>query len=213
MRYFLFKLKVTITFVVVILVVSFELCHLTFSVTNSTLQLFISSSSPPPPPPDRCPPSLAVAKAVSALPLGTLKHVATSGPLSRAVLDTFLDQYCSSSSGNGGSDTGGDDGVGKTNKKRSVKDATGDTTADTSADSAIQSAFMAAIAEICVDLGDHFIGQHILRKAYEKADVSQKTVFVTALDMAKERLNTSKEVSEVRACDSSYSILQMRIFS
>jgi len=103
-----------------------------------------------------------VARAVAALPAGTLRHVATSGPLSRAVLDTFL-EYCGT---------------------------TGDADADAAKPTA---ALLASLTALAVDLADHSIGQHVLRRAYESADARAKEGFAAALAAAKDRLGATKE--------------------
>ena len=102
--------------------------------------------------------SLLAAKSIYTLPLGTLKHVATSGPLSRAVLDTALDQYKGGNS-----------------------------------DSSNASVLLTNLSALSVDLADHFIGQHVLKRAFDKGSAQHKESIVTALDAAKEQLTRTKE--------------------
>ena len=105
--------------------------------------------------------SILVAQAVFRLPVVTLKHIATSGPLSRAVLDTALDQYKQS-----------------------------DTSANVFRDASI---LLSNLSTLAVELADHFIGQHVLKRAFDKGSAENKESIVTALDIAKEELNKSKE--------------------
>lgn len=105
--------------------------------------------------------SVLVAQAVFMLPLGTLKHIATSGPLSRAVLDTALDQYKGS-----------------------------ETSADTLQDASM---LLSNLSILAVELADHFIGQHVLKRAFDKGTAAHKERIVIALDSAKEQLGKSKE--------------------
>ena len=108
--------------------------------------------------------SALVAQAVFMLPLDTLKHVATSGPLSRAVLDNALDLY-----------VGIDNSV---SKKAVIEDA---------------STLLSNLSILAVDLADHFIGQHVLKRAFDKGSAADKESIVTALDVAKEQLGRTKE--------------------
>lgn len=112
-----------------------------------------------------CPAAFEVAKAIFALPLDTLKHIAKSGPLSRAILDTTLDLY----------------------------------TADSTATSAEKSSgadvflLLTNLSDIAVDLADHFIGQHTLKRVFEKGDAKNKESIVSALHDAKDFLSKTKE--------------------
>ena len=101
--------------------------------------------------------AVLVAQAVHLIPLETLKHVATSGPLSRAVLDTVLDQC----EGNEGS-----------------QDA---------------NVLTSSLSALSVELADHFIGQHVLKRAFDKGSAADKEAIVTLLDAAKEQLGKTKE--------------------
>ena len=102
--------------------------------------------------------SLLAAKSIHTLPLGTLKYVATSGPLSRAVLDTALDLY------------------------------KGDNT-----DSSNVSVLLTNLSALTVDLADHFIGQHVLKRVFDKGSAQNKESIVSALDAAKDQMSRSKE--------------------
>jgi hypothetical protein len=110
--------------------------------------------------------SARVARAVAALPLGTLKHVATSGPLSRAVLDTFF-EHCTAT------DPPSSSGEAPCNPNTA--------------------ALLASLTTFAAELAEHSIGQHVLRRAYEKADAAAKENIVVALDAAKEKLGGTKE--------------------
>jgi hypothetical protein len=112
-----------------------------------------------------------VAQAVFALPLGTLQHVATSGPLSRAVLDTVLDLY-----------VGTDTAEPKDKEKGKAKDRPSKA-----------SQLLTNLSSLSADLADHFIGQHVLKRAFDKGSAGDKECIVTALDGAKEKLGRSKE--------------------
>lgn len=105
--------------------------------------------------------SVMVAQAVFKLPVVTLKHIATSGPLSRAILDTALDQYKQSDS-----------------SVNALQDA---------------SILLSNLSTLAVELADHFIGQHVLKRAFDKGSAADKESIVTALESAKEELNKSKE--------------------
>lgn len=108
--------------------------------------------------------STQVAQAVYLLPLGTLKHVATSGPLSKSVLDTIIDVYQGP-----------------------------DATLYTKGDLVDSSILLSNISTLSVELADHFIGQHVLKKGFEKGSAGNKESIVVALDGAKEQLARSKE--------------------
>jgi hypothetical protein len=102
--------------------------------------------------------SAQVAQAVYVLPLGTLKHVATSGPLSKSVLDTIIDVYQGTDASLVGSNI-----------------------------------LLSNISTLSVELADHFIGQHVLKKGFEKGSAENKESIVVALDGDKEKLGRSKE--------------------
>jgi hypothetical protein len=112
-----------------------------------------------------------VAQAVFTLPLGTLQHVATSGPLSRAVLDTVLDLY-----------VGTDSAEAKDKEKGKAKETPSKA-----------SQLLTNLSSLSADLADHFIGQHVLKRAFDKGSAGDKESIVTALDCAKEKLGRSKE--------------------
>lgn len=112
-------------------------------------------------------PSARMARAVAALPLGTLRHIATSGPLSRAILDTFF-EHCTAST----------DAASSSGECQSNPNTT---------------AMLASLTSFAAELAEHSIGQHVLRRAYEKADSAAKESIVVALDAAKEKLGTTKE--------------------
>lgn len=106
-----------------------------------------------------------VAQAVFLLPLGTLQHVATSGPLSRAVLDTVLDLYV---------------GAEPSDLKAKAKPSDA-------------SLLLTNLSTLSADLADHFIGQHVLKRVFDKGSAGDKECIVTALDSAKEKLGRTKE--------------------
>ena len=112
-----------------------------------------------------CPAALEVARAVFALPLDTLKHIAKSGPLSRAILDTTLDLYTSGLS----------------------------STATEKSSGADVSSLLTNLSNLAVDLADHFIGQHTLKRVFEKGDAKNKESIVSALHEAKDSLSKTKE--------------------
>lgn len=114
-----------------------------------------------------------VAQAVFMLPLGTLQHVATSGPLSRAVLDTVLDLYVGTDSA---------DSKDKEKAKSKDKEALSDA-----------SQLLTNLSSLSADLADHFIGQHVLKRAFDKGSAGDKECIVTALDDSKEKLGRTKE--------------------
>jgi hypothetical protein len=149
--------------------------------------------------------SALVAKAIATLPTDVLKHLCTSGPLSRAVIDTFLD-YCAgnassvfssspSSSGSGGGGGGVDDLVddflgiddGKKGGKGSL------TQRELEHRSRDRSKFLLSFHPFVIDLAAHFSGQHVLRRAYTSATANEKEKIVAALDAAKDQLSHSKE--------------------
>jgi hypothetical protein len=108
--------------------------------------------------------STQVAQAVYVLPLGTLKHIATSGPLSKSVLDTIIDVYQGP-----------------------------DATLNTKGGFVDSSILLSNISTLSVELADHFIGQHVLKRGFEKGSAENKESIVVALDGAKEQLARSKE--------------------
>ena len=49
------------------------------------------------------------------------------------------------------------------------------------------------LSSLSVDLADHFIGQHILKRVFDKSDVKNKESIVSALHEAKDQLSKTKE--------------------
>ena len=92
--------------------------------------------------------SMRVAHAISALPLGTLRHIATSGPLSRAILDTFFefspghDHNTNTTTINSATTNAGDDGNIGDNQKNTTIVAT----------------LLQSLTSVAVELADHSIG-------------------------------------------------------
>jgi hypothetical protein len=116
-----------------------------------------------------------VAQAVFMLPLGTLQHVATSGPLSRAVLDTALDLYV------------GTDSADPKDKDKDKDKSKGKEIPNNAAQ------LLTNLSSLSADLADHFIGQHVLKRVFDKGSAGDKECIVTALDGAKEKLGRTKE--------------------
>jgi hypothetical protein len=112
-----------------------------------------------------CPAAYEVAKAIFALPVETLKHIAKSGPLSRAILDTTLDLYTT-------------DFNSTSTEKSSCSDV---------------SPLLTNLSNLAVELADHFIGQHTLKRVFEKGDAKNKESIVSALHDSKDLLSKTKE--------------------
>lgn len=103
-------------------------------------------------------------EAVAALPGPVAVHICTHGPMSRAVMDPFL-----AAAGAG------------------AAEATSSSTPD----------HLLALLRSCephlVDIGNHFIGRHVLRVAFENSGAAGKQVIVKAVHSGRERLGQSKE--------------------
>ncbi len=94
-----------------------------------------------------------VAAALVLLPAELLLHICLSGPLSRAIVDTFLD----------------------TVPALSIH------------------AFLVAIQPHLVQLASHFLGQHIVRRAFESASPDDKHLIASTIASEKDSLKRSKE--------------------
>jgi len=99
--------------------------------------------------------STVTSTAVSRLPGQILFNMATSGPISRAILDPLFENSTTSS--------------------------------------LAISTITTAITPYIGELANHFVGQHIIRRIFEKADSKAKEKLVKAIDANKDQLNKSKE--------------------
>jgi len=102
-----------------------------------------------------------VAGALARLPAALLQHICISGPLSRAIIDPFLD----------------------------------------TAPAAVVNTFMSAIRETLVQLSMHFLGRHVVCRAFNRADADGKHLIASTLLAEKDSLKKTKEGrSTVEAC-------------
>lgn len=101
----------------------------------------------------------AACSAVSKLQSHVLKHIATHGPMSKAVLDTFFESAAAASS--------------KSEDLLFV--------------------LLTTLQPHVVELAYHFIGQHVIRQAFERSGFAGKELLVRAIDAGKEKLAASKE--------------------
>jgi uncharacterized membrane-anchored protein YhcB (DUF1043 family) len=99
--------------------------------------------------------STSTATAISHLPGQILFNIATSGPISRAILDPIYE--------------------------------------NSSVSSTLITSITNSLIPYVGELAYHFVGQHIIRRTFEKADLRAKEKIVKAIDASKEQLNKSKE--------------------
>lgn len=108
-----------------------------------------------------CPARQATLAAVGKLPGAVLLHVATHGPMSRALLDPFFAAFA----------TGGK------HKNASQPLAT----------------LVRTMEPHVPEIGVHYVGQHLVKLAFEKSDAEGKEVLARAVHRAKDKLVGSKE--------------------
>lgn len=99
--------------------------------------------------------SVSTLTAICHLPGQVLFNIATSGPISRAILDPIYDN------------------------------------ANVSA--TLISSITNSLVPYIGELACHFVGQHIIRRTFEKADLRSKEKIVKAIDASKAQLNKTKE--------------------
>ena len=107
-----------------------------------------------------CPARQATLAAVGRLPGHVLLHVATHGPMSRALLDPFFAAF-----------TGG--------KHENASQPL--------------AALVRTMEQHVPEIGAHYVGQHLVKLAFEKSDAEGKEVLARAVHRAKDKLVGSKE--------------------